>query len=155
MDSLKISSWEELYHIDKSSHIELLNDIDGEFVKIPYLIELFKGELNGNGHIIRNIILSGAVYDDAQRIALINYMSHAVIRDVRFENIVMEIDKGLYSPKIAGLCVECYKSSINNVSMEISTADNVQIPLILEKSDSSFTGIEYKCNGRDAPIYEY
>ena len=155
MDKVEIKSWKELKQGKPSQELELLGDIDGEFEKIPWLFDFFKGKLNGNGHAIRNVILTDCIFDDGQRLALFPYMSHAVIQNIKFENIIIDVDKGAYTPKIAGLCVEAYKSNIENVSVEMSTMDKEQIPLIKELTCSTIVQTEYYCNGRDAPLYEY
>lgn len=155
METIGISSAEELLKIDPAGHSELLNDIDCDFVRIPCLIELFKGELNGRGHVIKNIVLTDMVYDDGQRLSLFNYLSHACIRDVTFENITLDVKQGDYSPKLAALCAECYKSQLINVSMKFNTLNENQIPFIWEKIESLLENINYKCNGREGTVSEY
>ena len=103
--------------------------------------------VQGNNHTISNLIVSTEVWGDEQSIALFHYLSRATISNLHFKDVRFEIDKNGYTPRIAGLCYECGASTLENISMEIETSFNGEIPLVYDANSIKTSDIAMICNG--------
>ena len=143
----RVASLSELLKIKMKDNICITEDIDCEGKVIPYIIEMFKGTIEGNNHTISNLIVSTEVWGDEQSIALFHYLSRATISNLHFKDVRFEIDKNGYTPRIAGLCYECGASTLENISMEIETSFNGEIPLVYDANSIKTSDIAMICNG--------
>lgn len=155
MDEVKyISSVSDLFSIRKNDHIKLTCDIDCEEATTACFTEIFRGRFDGGGFTIRNLILTDTIWGDEQRISLFNYLSNAIICNVIFDNIIIDINLGRYTPKIAGLCVESTNSIIRNVTMSAITNCS-SVPLIYETNGGEAEQLFMFCNGQATKPVKY
>ena len=151
----KISSLEDLLSISKNETVELTQDIDCRGKRVSGICSVFSGVLEGNNHAISNLVIEKKIKGDEQKIALFEILSHACIRNVRFENITFEINRGVYTPRVAGLGVEVTDSDLDNVTLKVNTSNGEGIPMIYDSAGCKDKGIEYSCNNRKFKIYSY
>lgn len=151
----QVTSLSELLEVNAKDIISISADIDCEGKTIPYIAEMFRGSIEGNNHTISNLMLSTEVWGDEQSIAMFHYLSHATISNLHFKNIRFEIDKNGYTPRIAGLCYQCNASIIKNVSMEVITSFEEEIPLIYEINPDQSSDIAITCNGKSVETIKY
>ena len=144
----QVASLSELLEIKTKDNICITEDIDCNGQVIPYIAEMFRGTIEGNNHTISNLTVSTEVWGDEQSIALFHYLSHASITNLHFKNIRFEIDKNGYTPRIAGLCYECGASTLENVSMELTTSFDEEIALIYEVNSVKISDLAMTCNGK-------
>ena len=144
----QVASLSELLEIKAKDNICITEDIDCNGQVIPYIAEMFRGTIEGKDHTISNLIVSTEVWGDEQSIALFHYLSHAAISNLHFKNVRFEIDKNGYTPRIAGLCYECGASTLENVSMELSTSFDEEIALIYEANSVKISDLAMTCNGK-------
>jgi len=148
-DNVKqVASLSELLEIKAKDNICITADIDCEGQVIPYITEMFRGTIEGNNHTISNLTVSDDVWGDEQSIALFHYLSHATISNLHFKNVRFEIDKNGYTPRIAGLCYECGASTLENVSMELTTSFNEEVALIYDANSVKASDLAMTCNGK-------
>lgn len=148
----QVASLSELLEIKTKDNICIIADIDCEGQVIPYIAEMFRGTIEGNNHTISNLTVSDDVWGDEQSIALFHYLSHATISNLHFRNVRFEIDKNGYTPRIAGLCYECGVSTIENVSMDLTTSFNEEVALIYDANSVKTSGLAMICNGKSVEI---
>lgn len=105
---IEISSAEELFSMAENfaflnpeeCNYKLIDDIDLEGkVWTGTGLNAFKGEFDGNGHTIKNLILSSDSTGSEQTIAFWTKTENAFIHDVIFENIV--VDTTAHNPTLA------------------------------------------------------
>lgn len=144
----QVASLSELLEIKAKDNICITADIDCEGQVIPYIAEMFRGTIEGNNHTISNLTISDEVWGDEQSIALFHYLSHATISNLHFKKVRFEIDKKGYTPRIAGLCYECGASTLENVSMELTTSFNDEVALIYEANSVKTSDLAMTCNGK-------
>lgn len=140
---MKIYNAEDLLKMSKNGTYELMNDIDFNGSTIKYIIDDFRGSLDGKGHVIKNIVLEKDVEYDEQIVSLINTMSGTTLKNITFENILFKVHDKLYKPKISILCGECERSIVENVLIR---GAEQSIPMISLSNGSTY--INCKCNGR-------
>lgn len=155
METKQVSDILGLLEIKTKDNIYISSDIDCKGRIIPYIAEMFRGTIEGNNHTISNLVLSADVWGDEQAISLFHYLSHATISNLHFKNIRFEVDKNGYSPRIAGFCYECGASTVENVSMELSTALVDEIPLIYEANSVKVSNNAMICNGKSVETIKY
>ena len=151
----RICCLDDLISLTNSESVELVNDIDCQGRHIAKIISLFKGTIDGKGHSISNLVIDDTAWGDEQKIALFCYLTHASIRNIRFENILFEINNGMYTPNIAGLCVEATDSVFENISMSVLTSDGKDIPMIHASIGGKNELLNYTCNNREYKIFKY
>lgn len=139
---MKINNSLDFIKITSKGNYELSANIDFKGQKVKWIIDDFRGTLEGNGYTIKNIVIVRKVEFDEQNISLINSMCGATLKNVSFENVRFEIDSGIYFPKVSALCGECEKSILENVKV-VSNLPN--IPMVDTSNSSSY--INCKLNG--------
>lgn len=150
-----VKSIEDLLSITKTDSIELANDIDCKGKHIPKLCSIFRGIIEGNNHTISNLVIEDTVWGDEQKIALFSYLTHARIRNIRFENIKYIINNGVYTPKVAGLGIDVADTELENITMTVSTSNGECIPLIYDSIGGEHQSLKYICNDADYKKYQY
>lgn len=148
----QIASLSELLDIKTKDHISIITDIDCGGKTVPFIAELFRGSIEGNNHTISNIVLGVDVWGDEQSIALFHYLSRATILNLHFKNVHFEIDKNGYTPRIAGFCYECGASTIDNVSLDLTTSFGEDIPFIFEENSCNISNVTLTCNGNPVEV---
>ena len=78
----EIRKMEDLLEIEETGEYVLKNDLDLEGKNINCLCKYFKGMIDGDGHYIRNFVLSDIIWGDEQTLALFYNMSHAIIKNM-------------------------------------------------------------------------
>ena len=73
-----IKNIDDFKKISKYCNCELQNDIDFKNAEFEYLIDDFSGIFNGNGHKLKNIVLTKNISYDGEGVALINTISDAI-----------------------------------------------------------------------------
>ena len=150
-----ISNADELFSLTKAESVELMDDIDCQGKHFSKMCSVFRGTIIGNHHTIRNIVIDDPVWGDEQKIALFNYLIHACIKDITFENVLFLIDKGVYSPNISALCAEVSDSVLENITVKVSTSNGEAIPMIYESIGGVHNALKYTCNNEVYNIYKY
>lgn len=150
-----ISCFEELKAIKKNGEYELKNDIDCENNKISGILPYFTGKLYGGGFAIKNLIISDEIWGDEQTLALFYNMSRAEIKDVTFENTIMDYSRGCYKPRIGALAGTCSDCIISNVTMYVSNSSSSETPLVYAASNCKMQNNRIVCNGKEVPIAKY
>ena len=150
-----IKSIDELLTISETDFVELVDDIDCKGKQIDRLCYDFKGVIEGNNHCISNLVVEVKIRTDGQKIALFSRLSHAHIRNIRFENISFVINKSVFVPQIAGLSVEVSDSELENITMMVSTSNQENIPMIYDSVGGTDKALKYICNGKEYNLYEY
>lgn len=150
-----VKTFEDFQLITKNDDVELVNDIDCKGLEVAQLVNYFSGRLNGNSHKISNLVITRDIWGDEQKIALFKALSKAQIIDIEFENIVFNIDCGIYNPSLAGLAVDVFDSVIKNVKMNVVSTCLVSIPMIYESVGSEINSVEYTFNKSQGKIYKY
>lgn len=145
----KLSSFDELRTISRNGEYVLNNDIDCKGIKIPCIAEDFSGTLDGNGHVIRNLVITDDVWGDDQWIALFYSMSRAKITNITFENLQIIYDDSVYSPRVAALTGECDNCLIQGVSINVTSSSKRNIPMIYSTNGSKELNNSYCCNGKE------
>lgn len=133
-----IKNKQDLFKIKSTEDYELMCDIDLENEEIEYLIDDFRGNLNGNGYCIKNIVIKKEIITDEQPVALINSMFRASLKNLNIKNLQINVKNNGYTPSISLLCDTCENSVIDNVSIE-SIKKN--IPFIMKENKNSFSNI--------------
>lgn len=151
----QVTTLSELLEIKTKDKISISADIDCEGKAIPYIVKMFRGAIEGNNHTISNLTLSTEVLGDEQSIALFPYLSHATLSNLHFKNLRFEVDNNGYTPRIAGLCYQCNASIIKNVSMEVITSFEDNIPLIYEANSAKTSDIAINCNGKSVETIKF
>ena len=146
----EIHTYEELLLLQENDNVLLANDIDCGNVSVDRILLQFKGSLDGQGHTVANLVIRPAIWGDEQSVAMFGYLSHAVIQNIRFDNISFVIDRSVYRPRVAALCYEALASEIKNVKISLVTNNTEEIPLVLEPDGSKILGCELICNSRDS-----
>ena len=141
-----ISRFEELTAIKRKGEYELKNDIDCENAKISCILSYFTGKINGAGHTVKNLVISDEIWGDEQTLAMFKNMGRAEIKDIYFENITIEYQKGSYKPRIGALAGSCSDCIINNVIMSVFNSSDSEIPLIYEASNCEIQNNKITCN---------
>ncbi len=150
-----IKSIDELLTISKTDSVELVDDIDCKGKQIDRLCYDFKGVIEGNNHSISNLVVDAEIRTDGQKIALFSCLSHAQIKNVRFENIRFVINRSIFVPQIAGLSVEVSDSDLENITMTVTTSNQENIPMIYDSAGGTDKELKYICNGKEYNLYEY
>lgn len=151
----EISCFDDLLSLSKTDSVVLANDIDCKGKTIPKLCSIFCGTFDGNDHTIRNLIIDDPVWGDEQKISIFSHLSHATIKNIKFENISYVINNGVYSPSIAGLGVDVSDSVLENITMSVSTSNGKSIPMIYDGAGGSIKNLHYSCNSLEYKIYLY
>lgn len=150
-----INTVDELLSLSKTDIVELTSDIDCQGRHIPKICSIFRGTLEGNNHTISNLVIDDPIWGDEQKLSLFSYLTHASIKNIRFENITFLIDKGVYSPKIAGLCTNVADSILDNVTVNVLTSNGEDIPMIYDSVGGTDNNLVYTCNNENYKIYKY
>lgn len=150
-----VKTLEDFQLITKNDDVELVDDIDCRGLEVAGLVNYFSGSFNGNGHKISNLVITKDIWGDEQKIALFKSLSKAQISDIEFENIVFNIDCGLYNPSLAGLAVDVSDSVIKNVKIDVVSTCLDSIPMIYESVGSEIDNVEYTFNNSQGKIYKY
>lgn len=140
---MKICTIEDLLSISTNGSYELAADIDFNGQVIERLLDDFRGELDGKGHAIKNVVLKTEVDYDEQIVALINTTYKAVIKNIVFENVVFDINCGVYIPNVAILCGECEYSTLENITI---SSNKQNLPMIALSNHSSYSNCV--CDGK-------
>ena len=150
-----INTVDELLSLSKTDNVELTADIDCHGKHIPKICSIFRGTLEGNNHAIRNLVIDDPIWGDEQKLSLFSYLTHASIKNIRFENITFLINKGVYTPKIAGLCTNVADSILDNVTVNVLTSNGEDIPMIYDSVGGTDNNLVYTCNNEKYKIYKY
>ena len=150
-----VKNYDDLIQISKADSLELANDIDCQGKHISKLCSIFRGNIEGNNHTISNLVIDDPVWGDEQKVALFSYLTHASIRNIRFENIEYIINNGVYTPKIAGLGADVSDSVLENITMTVSTSNGENIPLVYDSVGGEHKSLNYTCNNKVYKTYQY
>ena len=151
----QISTFEELKDIKRNGDYILSNDIDCNGMSLPCIIGDFSGVFDGNGHIIKNLIVQDEIWGDEQILSLVLSANRAVIKNVIFDNIRFEYDKKCYNPTIAALVGLCSDSTIENVTISVWDSSGKMIPAIYEANNCNIVNSKIICNGMDSFVAKY
>lgn len=149
METIYISSLEQLKSIKMDGSYVLKKDIDCKNEKVEYLAQIFRGKFDGNGHVISNLVLSSAIWTDGQILTLFQYLDNAIIENVRFSNLTIKVDLDGYKPKISALCHECMHSTIENVHMDVNLIGCNNVPMIDTAIKGKVDRISIRCKDKD------
>ena len=141
----EIRNFNDLLCIEPYGDYYLTHDIDCAGAEITHLVGDFKGTINGKGFAIKNLTIKEEdIWTDGQLIALFYTMSNACVKNLRLENISLSIAPSDYSPSVALLCVKANNSTIENLTVNPSSAITNNIPLVYEANNCSFANIQLK-----------
>ena len=147
MDTVFISNFSQLKSIETKANITLAEDIDCDNAEVEFLAKLFKGKLDGNGHRIKNLVLTSEIWSDGQVLALFQYLDHATIENVIFDNLIIKADLDGYKPKISALCHESMHSKIKNVHIKGHLIGCKDVPMIDTALKGTVEDISFECEG--------
>ena len=151
-DDMKIYNMEDVLKISRTGIYELMSDIDFNGKPIKWLIDDFRGVLEGNGHSIKNLLIKRDVKHDNETCALINTMGDAVIKNVVFENVVFDINDKDSISKPAVLCGHCEYSTIDNVLVFSNRPNN---SLVYISNHSTYIRCEHNKNTKKKDLIAY
>lgn len=148
MDTVFISNFSQLKSIETKSNIILVEDIDCDNAELECLAKIFKGKLDGNGHSIKNLILTSEIWSDGQVLALFQYLDHAMIENITFDNLIIKVDLDGYKPKISALCHESMHSIIKNVHIKGQLIGCKAVPMIDTVLKGTVDNSSFECDGK-------
>ena len=149
MSVIYVDSLEQLKNIEVKSNIVLTQDLDCGGAEIEFLAKLFKGTFDGQGHTISNLTLTSEIWTDGQILALFQYLDHASVENVSFNDLVIKVDLNGYKPKIAALCYESMHSIIRNVCINAKLIGCEKIPMIDTALKGVIENISFESGGRE------
>lgn len=150
-----IQTFDELTQIERFGNYVLTQDIDCGGASIPNLLGDFSGVLDGNGHTVYNLVLTDRIWGDEQSLALFCSTSKATIKNISFENLTLSYDAGCYSPRVAALVVNCYKTTITGVKVIASNKSAKETPLVYDCNNCNLVNNTMMCNGKPDTIAKY
>ena len=150
-----ISNLEELLNMERTGNYILSQDIDCDGSIIPCIVGDFSGVLDGNGHKISNLVLGDRIWGDEQSLALFCSTSKATIKNITFENLVFRYEPNCYSPRVAALVVNCYKTTVAGVSVIATNSADCDTPLIYDCNNCTFEDNSMTCNGKSTTLVKY
>ena len=77
-----LDSIDDFLKIDRHGEYRLCCDIDFEGKQIPKLLDDFRGVLDGNGHKVKNLVISRRVRFDGEPVALFASARNAEIKNI-------------------------------------------------------------------------
>ena len=147
MNLKKISTPSDLLAMEQEGSYQLLRDLDCGNAKITKISSCFKGILDGAGHTVRNLVLTvDDVWSDAQPVALFYKLRRATVKNIKFENLKIEVPNSVYSFEVAALCVSAADSLIENVEVEATTNLKEKLPLIYSSNNCGYSNVRISSN---------
>lgn len=133
-----IHDFADLMSIRRNGDYALACDIDCKGHVIDKILNVFSGTLDGNGHAIKNLVLTAnKILSDGQYVALFHEMCRAKIKNLELKNFVIDVPESVYEPDVAVLCVDAGESVFENIKVDLSYLGTGQIPLVYQS---------YRCN---------
>ena len=136
-----LNSIDDFLKIDRHGEYLLCCDIDFEGKQIPKLLDDFRGVLDGNGHKIKNLVISRCVRFDGEPVALFASARNAEIKNISFDNLRICVDNDGYRPEVACLCVMAERCRFSNIVVCIT--DSECIPLVYDSNECMFAQIRH------------
>jgi hypothetical protein len=150
-----INNLEELLNMERTGKYILLQDIDCDGAVVPCVAGDFSGMLDGNGHKISNLVLGDRIWGDEQSLALFCSTSNATIKNITFENLALRYEPNCYSPRVAALVVNCYKTVVEGVAVTATNSVAQDTPLIYDCNNCTLSNNTMMCNGKPSALIKY
>ena len=144
-----------LLSMERFGSYVLTQDIDCDGAVVPCVAGDFSGVLDGNGHKVCNLVLGNRIWGDEQSLALFCSTSKATIKNITFENLAFRYEPNCYSPRVAALVVNCYKTTVTGVSVTATNSVDRDTPLIYDCNNCTFEDNSMTCNGKSTTLIKY
>ncbi|MCR5456951.1 MAG: hypothetical protein K6F14_02620 [Clostridiales bacterium] len=147
MEHIAINSFDELQSIQSGKLYKLECDIDCHNNKLSKLCSDFSGLIDGNGFIIKNLIIyESELFTDGQPISMFYTMKRSVVKNLRIENLKIEIPKSVYVPDVAALCTKASDTLFENVYVEAEAIGVEKLPLVYDSNNCEYVNVEVSKN---------
>ena len=142
-----ISTFDELLQIEPNGEYRLTCDIDCKNAEISKVIDCFKGIIEGEGHVIRNLsLVVDKIWSDGQPVALFYKMKRARIKNLRIMNLKIDIPKSVYSFEVAALCVKASDTLFENVYVEATSTCSGKLPFVYDSNNCEYVNVQLSDN---------
>ena len=136
-----LNSIEDFLKIDRHGEYLRCCDIDFEGKEIPKFLYDFRGVLDGNGHKIKNLMISRRARFDGEPVAMFASARNAEIKNISFDNLRICVDNDGYRPEVACLCVVAERCRFSNIV--VCTTDSELRPLVYDSNECKYAQIRH------------